>query len=155
MHRILQTLHQLLEVRDPRLERLKAILSRIDAGSLIPLIGPVGPAPSLADAGDQTVKLEHGSAPVRALGRIWAAGIPPTLFLCHLADHERTVPDLLTHHFELLLVLLLGSLPGALHAAASPGRTIETILFGQPWPCLVAPAIETDDPSALTTQMGT
>src|SRR6185312_14391449 len=151
MHRILQTLHELLEVGDSSLECLKAILSRIDARSLFSLIGSVGPAPSLADAGDQSIKLEHGSSPASALGRNRAEGIAPTLFLGHLANHERTVPDLLTHHFELLLVLLLGSLSGALHAVASRGRRIETSQFGQPSPCLLAPAIETDDPSALST----
>jgi hypothetical protein len=153
MHRILQPLHELLELCDSRLERPKATLPRIDAGSLFRLISRSGPAANLADPRDQSIKLAHSSPPARTLGRNRATRIPPALFLCHLADHQRTILDLLTHQFELRRALLLGSLPIALHLAASPSRTIETIPFGQPNPYLgwLAPAIETDVPSALKT----
>lgn len=71
----------------------------------------------------------HSSPPARTLGRRRAARIPPTLFLCHLADHQRTALDLLTNQFELRLALLLGSLPSALHLVTSPGRTSRRALL--------------------------
>lgn len=136
MHGVLQPLHELLEVFESRLERAKTILSRVDAARFFRLRGRAGTAPNLADPRDQSIKLAHSSPPTRALGRNRAKRIPPTLFLCHLADNQRTVLDLFTHQFELRLALLLGPLPWALHVIASPGRAIETIPFGQLDPCL-------------------
>ena len=119
MHRVLQPLHELLDVCDSRLERPEAILSRINAGRLFRLIDRVGTVPDPADPCDQSIKLAHGSAPARTLGRNRAARIQATLFLRHLADPQGTVLDLLTHQFELRLALLLGPLPCALHLIAS------------------------------------
>jgi hypothetical protein len=152
MHRVLQPLHELLELSDSRLKRPKAILSMTDAGRLLRLINRVGTAPNSADPRDESIKLAHTSPPAWALGRNRAARIPPTLFLCHLADHQRTALDLLTHQFELRLALLLGSPPCTLHLVTSLAA-IETIPFGQPGPCLgfLASRSRRTPPSALTT----
>ena len=140
MHRVLQSLHELLELCDSRLERPKAILPTIDAPRffrlvaprLFRLVGRVSPAANLADPRDQPLKLAHDSPSARTLGRLRAARIPSTLFLGHLANHQRAALDLLAHQLELRLALLLGFLPCALHLVTSPGRRIETVRFGQP-----------------------
>jgi len=152
MHRVLQPLHELLEMRDSRLERPNLILSRIDARRL-PRLLSFSSAANLADPRDQSLGRSHTSPPARTFGRCRAARIPPTLFLCHLADHQRTALELLTNQFELRLALLLGSLPSALHLATSPGRTIATSTFGRPdsRPGFRAPPIDTDASTALTT----
>jgi hypothetical protein len=152
MHGVLQPLHELLAMRDPRLERPNLILFRIDAGRLSRLISFCAAA-NLADPRDQSLRRSHTSPPGRSLGRCRAERIPPTLFLGHLADHQRTALDLLANQFELRLALLLSSLPGALHLVTSPRRTIEPITVGGPdsRPGRRAPAIDTDAPIALTT----
>lgn len=135
MHRVLEPLHELLEVGNSRLELPKAVLSRIDAGRLLRLSGRVGTAPKAAEPRDQSIKLRHSSTLTSALGRNRTRRIPPALFLGHLADHQRAALDLLTHQLELRLALLLGSLPCALHVVAATGRTTEAIPFGQPGRC--------------------
>lgn len=152
MHRVLQPLHELLEMGDSRLERPNLILFRIDAWRLSRLLSFCA-VPNLADPCDQSLGRSHSSPPARTLGRCRAVRIAPTLFLCHLADHQRTALDLLANQFELRLALLLGSLPSAFHLVTSPGRTIETIAFGGPdsGTGFRAPAIDTAAPTALTT----
>ena len=61
------------------------------------------------------LELESSSAPACAPRRDRAQRIPPTLFLRHLADHQRTVLDLLADQLELLLALLVGSLAWTFH----------------------------------------
>ena len=153
MYRVLQPLHELLEMCHSSLERPKTILPRIDAGSLFRLISRFGTAPNPADPRDQSIRLAHPSPPARTLGRNRTARIPPTLFLCHLANHQRTVLALLTHQCELAARFSSALSRPLFTSPPSPGRTIETISFGQPDPCLglLAPARETDAPSALTT----
>ena len=155
MHRVLQPLHELLEMRDSRLERLNRVLSRIDARRL-PRALSCCPAANLADPRDQSLGRSHTSPPDRTLGRCRAVRIPPTLLLGHLADHQRTALDLLTNQFELRLALLLGFFPRALHLGTSQGRTIEPIAFGEPDACLglLASVLETDAPRALKTSVG-
>jgi len=126
MHRVLQPLHELLELCDSRLERPKAILPKIDSRRLGRLISRFGTAANLADPRDQSLKLAHSSPPASTLGRDRAARIAPTLLLRHLADHQRTARDLLTHQFELGLALLRRSLPCALHLVTSWGRLSDT-----------------------------
>ena len=149
MHRVLQPLHELLEMCDSRLERPKAILSGIDARRLAQLLS-FCPAANLADPRDQSLGRSHTSPPARMLGRCRAARIPPTLFLGHLADHQRTALDLLTNQLELRLALLLGSLPSALHLVTSPND--RTDLFWRAGLALGvrAPAIDTDTPTTST-----
>lgn len=113
-------------------------------------------AANRADPRGQSLGRSHTSPPAGTLGRCRAARIPPTLFLCHLADHQRPALDLLTNQFELRLALLLGSLPSALHLVTSSPRRAERSnrsALGGPdsRPGLRAPQIDTDAPTALTT----
>jgi hypothetical protein len=85
MHRVLQPLHELLEMRDPRLERPNLILSRIDARRLPRRLSRC-PAANLTDPRHQSIKLGHSSPPARTRRRCGAAGVLPPLILCHAPD---------------------------------------------------------------------
>ncbi len=67
MHRVLEPLHELLEMRDSRLERPNLILSRIDAPRLSRLRS-FCPAANLADPRDQSLGRSHTSPPARTIG---------------------------------------------------------------------------------------
>jgi hypothetical protein len=151
MHRVLQPLHELLEMCDSRLEGPNAILLRTSARRLSRLLS-VCPVVNLADPRDQSLGRSHTSPPPRTLGRCRAVEIPPTLFLCPLQDHQRAGVDLLANQVE----LRLGSLPSAPHLITSPRGTTPTIPFGGPDspPGCRAPAIDTHVPTAVITQRG-
>ena len=153
MHRVLQPLHELLELCDASLEHSKAILPTVDAWRRFLLISRFGTTANLPDPRDQSLKLGHSSPPARTFGRNRAARIPPTFFLRHLADHQRPALDLLAHELELRLALLRRSLLRALQLATSRRVTIEPNLRGPPDSCLEVPAsaIDPDAPRALTT----
>ena len=152
MHRVLKPLDELLELGDSRLEHSKPIVLEVGAGRPFRLMSRFGTAANLADPRDQPLKLAHSSPLDRTLGRYRAGRIPPTLFLRHLADHQRTALDLLTHHFELRLALLRRSLPCGLHRITSRRVTIGTNLPLALGACPEFPAcvIDPDAPTAFS-----
>lgn len=150
MHRVLEPLHELLEMGNSRLERPNLVLFSIDARRRPGLLSFCAVA-NLTDSCDQSFGRSHSSPPARTLGRCRALRIAPTLFRCHLADHQRTALDLLANQLELGLALLLGSLPSAFHLVTSRGRTTDSIDGADSRPGLRAPANRHGRPTALTT----
>jgi hypothetical protein len=119
MNGILQPMHHVLQVRDPRLERPEFVLTRTARGRHRGLIGLGSTATKLPDPSDQPLTLAHTSPPTGSRDRHGPRRIAPALLVSHSTNHQRAALDLLADQRELLRPLLLGPLTRALHAVQS------------------------------------
>jgi len=125
VHRVLQPLHELLEVRDASLKRTEVIPLGTDGRWRGWFVSSLGRAAKLADPGDQSLTLAHTSPPTGSLRLRCDRRVAPALLLGHLPDHQRAALNLLADPLELLSPLLLGTLTAALHNLTSPPPTTD------------------------------
>lgn len=122
MNGILETLHKLLQMRDPGLERTELIGAWPARRRPRALICLAGDPTNLPDSRDQSFMLWHSSRPTVSLGVGLAGRVPAPFLGGHLADHQRATLDLLADERELLGPLRLSPLARRRHPITSPGK---------------------------------
>jgi hypothetical protein len=120
VHRVLQPLHELLEMRDASLKRTELIPLGADSRWCCSFVGSLGRAANLADPRDQSLTLGHSSPPTGPLRGNRAGRVAAALLLGHLPDHQRAALNLLADPLEFLSPLLFCPLAAGLHSVTSP-----------------------------------